>query len=251
VLLVAGGGWFLGDRFGPSGTGPGADGTGAAGGTEGAGDGSGENGDGPAEGSDEAVGAGGRIAVEVSGNGLFTVHADDSGGLGITPGFDGVGPALPEGVERAEYAVATVRVGTVHSDTAAQSGIMVFGEVEYVADSGEFTLRSGDLTLLEVGEGLDPLPDDPTADGRPAHVAEPDEVLATVSRETPSAEFEVHFPEAPESGLLAYLPAPTALGGDDDTARGAYACYMNWHPYPPVDMTDEEFVPCPEEPPSE
>ncbi|WP_150253361.1 serine/threonine-protein kinase [Nocardiopsis deserti] len=253
VLLVTGGGWFLGVRFGPGGTGSGADRTDAAGGTEGSGRGSGGNGDGPGEGSGEVsnAGAGGEIAVEISGNGLFTVHADGSGGLGITPGFDGVNPALPEGVERAEYAVATVRVETVYSDTAAQTGIMVFGEVEYVADTGEFTLRSGDITLLEVGEGLDPLPRDPTADGRPAHVAVPDEVLATVSRETPSAEFEVRFPEAPESGLLAYLPAPTALGGNADTARGAYACYMNWHPYPPVDMTDEEFVPCPEERPSE
>ncbi|PDP86450.1 serine/threonine protein kinase [Glycomyces fuscus] len=253
VLLVTGGGWFLGDRFGPGGTGSGSDGPGAAGATQGTGDGGGGSGDGPAEGSDGVsnTGADGEIAVELSGNGLFTVHADGSGALGITPGFDGVGPALPEGVGRAEYAVATVRVETVRSDTAARTGATVFGEVEYVADTGEFTLRSGDLTLLEVGEGLDPLPDDPTADGRPAHVADPDEVLATVSRETTRAEFEVRFPEAPESGLLAYLPAPTALGGDGAAARGAYACYMNWHPYPPVDMTDEEFVPCPEERPSE
>jgi hypothetical protein len=249
VVLVAGGGWFLGGRFGTGVAGTGADGADAAGGTEGGG----ENGDGPSEGSGDVsnAGAGGGIAVEVSGNGLFTVHADDSGELGITPGFDGVGPVLPEGAERAEYAVATVRVDTVHADTAAQSGITVFGEVEYVADTGEFTLRSGDLTLLEVGDGLDPLPDDPTSDGRPAHTADPDEVLATVGPEARGAEFEVRFPRAPASGLLAYLPAPTALGGDGATARGAYACYMNWHPYPPVDMTDEEFVPCPQEPPSE
>ncbi|WP_017588161.1 serine/threonine-protein kinase [Nocardiopsis ganjiahuensis] len=244
VLLVAGGGWFVGDRFG-AGDGPDAGGAQGDGGTEGTGGG----GEGSGEGAN--TGTGGALAVEVSGNGLFTVHADDSGELGITPGFDGVGPALPEGVGRSEYAVATVRVTTVRSDTAARSGTTVSGEVEYVADSGEFTLRSGDFTLLEVGEGLDPLPDDPTADGRPAHTADPDEVLATVTPESPGAEFEAHFPDAPESGLLAYLPAPTARGGDDAAVRGVYACYMNWHPYPPVDMTDEEFVPCPEEPPSE
>ncbi|MFE9246692.1 serine/threonine-protein kinase [Nocardiopsis sp. NPDC006938] len=238
VLLVAGGGWFLGERFGADG---------------------GDAGEAPDSGTDtgssEGTGTtttdhGAGIAVEMAGNGLFTVHADGSGELGVAPGFDGVGPVLPEGVEH-KYAIASVRVQTVYSDTAAQSGVMVFGEVEYVADSGEFTLRSGDFTLLEVGEGLDPLPDDPTADGRPAHLADPDDVQITVSPAAPSAEFEVRFPDAPDSGLLAYLPSPTSHGGEEDTVRGAYACYMNWHPYPPVDMTDDEFVPCWEEPPSE
>lgn len=240
VLLVTAGGWYLGGRFGTNGDGTSARGTdgseeGRVGGTE----------------TGAVSGAGGTIAVEMSGNGLFTVHADDSGQLGIAPGFDGVGPVLPEEAERAESAVATVRLETVSSDAAARTGVTVFGEVEYVADNGEFTLRSGDLTLLEVGEGMDPLPDDPTADGRPAHHADPDDVLVTVDPESPGAEFEVRFPGAPDSGLLAYLPAHDAHGGTRYAVRGAYACYMNWHPYPPVDMTDEEFVPCWEEPPSE
>lgn len=238
VLLVSGLGWFLGSRSGESDPGPPGTVAEASGTTE-------ENG-----GETDGTAEDGVLAVELTGNGLFTVHADASGELEATQGFDGVGPALPEGTERAEYAIATVRVQTVSTDPTSPVGVRVTGEVDYVADSGEFTLRSGDLMLLEVGAGLDPLPDDPTSDGRPSHTAEPDEVLATVGPASPTAEFEVDFPEAPHSGLLAYLPAATAHGGDD-TVRGVYACYMNWHPLPPVDMTDEEYVPCWEEPPSE
>ena len=238
VLLVSGLGWFLGSRFG--------EGDPGSTGTVGEADGTAEEAVVEAGGVEE----GGVLAVELTGDGLFTVHADESGELEVVQGFDGVGPALPEGTERGEYAIATVRVQTVSTDFTSQVGVRVTGEVDYVADDGEFTLRSGDLTLLEVGEGLDPLPDDPTADGRTGHTAEPDEILATVDPGSPTAEFEVEFPDAPHSGLLAYLPAATAHGGDD-TVRGVYACYMNWHPLPPVDMTDEEYVPCWEEPPSE
>ena len=241
--LVAAGAWVAGDRFAQD---PG-EGSEQADAEEGRGEGS----DGVQE--VDGVGAtepgpGEQVVVEVASNGLFMVHADTSGTLDVTPGFDGVEPVLPEDVERAEYVVASVRLNTVYADVAAQSGVQVFGEVEYLADDGEFTLHAGDLTLLEVGEGLDPLPDDPTADGRPEHTADPEQVLATVSADSPDAEFEVDFPEAPQSGLLAYLPAADVVGGEA-SVRGIYTCYMNWHPYPPVDMTDTEYVPCPAERP--
>lgn len=151
-------------------------------------------------------------------------------------------------MDRAESVVASVNVGTVFADVQEQSGVQVFGELEYLAEEGEFTLRAGDLGLLEVGDDWDPLPDDPTADGRPAHTADPDDVLVTVSPDSPDAEFAVDFADAPQSGLLTYLPAADALGGEAEVA-GVYTCYMNWHPYPPVDMTDEEYVPCPAERP--
>ena len=238
LAAVAGLGWMWGSGVGGRGPGPEAasetvDGTRAS-----------------EAGNEDGSSNGREIATEVVGDGLFTVYAAEPGELGITQGFDGVGSVLTEDAERAEYAIATVRLNTVYADTAAQRGIKVFGEVEYVADSGEFTLHTEDLVLWEVGDGLDPLPDDPAGDGRPAHVADTDEILATVTPDTPSAEFEVVFPQAPESGLLGYLPAPTAHGEDVDRVRGSYVCYMNWHPLPPVDMADEQYVPCPEEPPA-
>ena len=239
LALVAAGAWAAGDRLSKDPVEDPGGGAVAAGTEEGRNE---EATDPEATGSDE------RVLVEVAGNGLFMVHADTSGALDVTPGFAGVGLGLPQGVARDEYVVASVRVNTVSADSATQTGVRVFGEVEYLADEGEFTLRAGDLTLLEVGQGLDPLPDDPTADGRGAHTADPGRVLATVSPDSPDSEFEVDFPDAPQSGLLAYLPAADALGGEARVG-GVYTCYMNWHPYPPVDMTDEEFVPCPAERP--
>ncbi|SIO87058.1 serine/threonine-protein kinase [Nocardiopsis sp. JB363] len=229
LVLVAAGVWVAGDRFAeePVETG--------------------ETGEVADAGAVEQ-GVGEQVAVEIASNGLFMVHADPNGTLDITPGFDGAGSALPEGVDRAESVVASVNVGTVFADVQEQSGVQVFGELEYLAEEGEFTLRAGDLGLLEVGDDWDPLPDDPTADGRPAHTADPDDVLVTVSPDSPDAEFAVDFADAPQSGLLTYLPAANALGGEAEVA-GVYTCYMNWHPYPPVDMTDEEYVPCPAERP--
>ncbi|MEU3310277.1 serine/threonine-protein kinase [Nocardiopsis sp. NPDC006832] len=233
LVLVASVAWVAGDRFAqePVETDVGAGGGAGGGSTEEVGDGAGE-----------------QVAVEIASKGLFMVHSDPDGALDLTPGFDGAGSALPAGVDRAEFVVASVDVNTVYADVQEQSGIRVFGELEYLADEGEFTLRAGDFVLLEVGDEWAPLPDDPTADGRPAHTAPGDEVVATVSADTPNAEFAVDFADAPQSGLLTYLPAANVVGGTAEVA-GVYTCYMNWHPYPPVDMTDVEYVPCPAERP--
>ena len=233
LVLVAAGAWVAGDRFArePEETGVGAGGET----TEVVGEGAG----------DEAVE---QVAVEIASNGLFMVHSDPDGTLDLVPGFDGAGSALPEGVDRAEFVVASVDLDTVYADVQEQSGVQVFGELAYLADEGGFTLRAGDFGLLEVGDEWDPLPEDPTADGRPSHTAPGDEVVATVSADSPNAEFAVDFADAPQSGLLTYLPAANAVGGAAEVA-GVYTCYMNWHPYPPVDMTDEEYVPCPAERP--
>ncbi|MDA8372266.1 MAG: serine/threonine-protein kinase [Nocardiopsaceae bacterium] len=238
LALVAGAGWVLGDRFDGETVAPGEEA-----GDEAAPTGSGDGGQ-----AGDAFG--GELAVEVSGNGLFTVHAAPAGVFGVNSDFAGASVALPDGVERADHAVAAIRLTTVTADTASGTGTLVSGEVTHVGGDGEFVLDTTDLTLLEIGERWAQVPDDPTADGRPAHTAA-EGALAAVSPDSPAAEFEAAFPDAPDSGLLAYLPGPGSWRPWEDgdvTAQGAYFCYRNWYPLPLVDMADEQYMPCTEEP---
>jgi len=210
LVLVVGGAWYAGDRFGRAGQAEG-----------------GEASPGAADGASD-----GELAVTVPGDNVMMVLADASGGMGVADGFAGWTYEPPEGFAREDHAIATMNIYVTYLDTAAMEesdGLTVSGEITYLPDSGGYTLRSDDITLYEVGPGLESVPDDPD-DGREGYRVE-GRTLAELTPANPTAEFEFDVPDAPSSVLVAYRPDPGEAPSGEyaaDRSQGAYMCGTAW-----------------------
>ncbi|MES0834506.1 serine/threonine-protein kinase [Nocardiopsis tropica] len=210
LVLVVGGSWYAGDRFGRA--------------------------DQAAEGDDGGDGApaspSGELAVTVPGDNVMMVLADPSGGMGAADGFAGWTYEPPEGFAREDHAIATMNIYVTYLDTAAMEesdGLTVSGDITYLPESGGYTLRSDDITLYEVGPGLESVPEDPD-DGREGYRVE-GRTLAELTPSDPTAEFSFDVPGAPSSVLVAYRPDPgEAPSGEYAAVRsqGAYMCGTAW-----------------------